>query len=110
MIAWSRSPRTRSGAGIAAIFASTALSPSTVSALARGRAAPFFAAPFFPADLVLLVALRLLSAIFVSFRDADSSAGSTGSVSSRNFDEFRYGFVLETDSTPTVWRPCLPDN
>src|ERR1700732_4718408 len=32
MIAWSRSPRARSGAGIAAIFASTALSPSALSA------------------------------------------------------------------------------
>ena len=32
MIAWSRSPRARSGAGIAAICASTALSPSALSA------------------------------------------------------------------------------
>src|SRR5258708_26412847 len=31
MIAWSRSPRARSGSGIAAIFASTALSPSALS-------------------------------------------------------------------------------
>src|SRR5436190_9964270 len=39
MIAWSRSPRARSGPGIAAIFASTALSPSALSARgeARGR-------------------------------------------------------------------------
>src|SRR5579872_3425464 len=45
MIAWSRSPRARSGPGIAAIFATTALSPSALSARGPGRADPFFA-PF----------------------------------------------------------------
>src|SRR6516164_8718533 len=44
MIAWSRSPRARSGPGIAAIVASTALSPSALSARGPGRAAAFFAA------------------------------------------------------------------
>src|SRR5207302_6960389 len=47
MIAWSRSPMARSGSGIAAIFASTALSPS---ALVRARAAA-------PGGLQLLDAL-----------------------------------------------------
>src|SRR5437899_8070378 len=42
MIAWSRSPRARSGSGIAAIFASTALSPSALSARGPRRAAAFF--------------------------------------------------------------------
>src|SRR5258708_3703344 len=63
MIAWSRSPRVRSGSGIAAIFASTALSPSALSARGPGRAAAFFAA-----FLVVLSALRILSVIFVLFR------------------------------------------
>src|SRR5258708_7070688 len=62
MIAWSRSPRARSGAGIAAIVASTALSPSALSARGPGRAAAFFAA-----FLVVLLALRPLSVIFRSF-------------------------------------------
>src|SRR6516164_3047839 len=44
MIAWSRSPKARSGPGISAIFASTALSPSALSARGPGRAAAFFAA------------------------------------------------------------------
>src|SRR5262249_55057521 len=44
MIAWSRSPVTRSGSGIAAIFARTALSPSASSARGPGRAAAFLAA------------------------------------------------------------------
>src|SRR4051794_12642057 len=44
MIAWSRSPMARSGCGISAIFASTALSPSALSARGPGRAAAFFAA------------------------------------------------------------------
>src|SRR5262249_11533750 len=44
MIAWRRSPMARYGPGIAAIFASTALSPSALSARGRGRAAAFFAA------------------------------------------------------------------
>src|SRR6516225_9118111 len=44
MIAWSRAPRARSGPGIAAIVASTALSPSALSARGAGRAAAFFAA------------------------------------------------------------------
>src|SRR5207248_7001237 len=44
MIAWSRSPRARSGSGIAAIVVSTALSPSALSARGPGRAAAFFAA------------------------------------------------------------------
>src|SRR5574341_230369 len=39
MIAWSRLPIARSGSGISAIFASTALSPSAWSAPGRGRAA-----------------------------------------------------------------------
>jgi hypothetical protein len=58
MIAWSRSPRARSGSGIAAIVASTALSPSALSARGPGRAAAFFAA-----CLVVLLALRPLSVI-----------------------------------------------
>src|SRR5579863_5355575 len=41
MIAWSRSPMTRSGAGIVAIFASTTLSPSALSARGPRRAAAF---------------------------------------------------------------------
>src|SRR5947209_9048237 len=44
MIAWSRSPRARSGPGIAAMFASTALSPSALSGRGPGRAAALFAA------------------------------------------------------------------
>src|SRR5712691_5584358 len=44
MMAWSRSPMARYGSGIAAIFASTALSPSALSARGPGRAAAFFAA------------------------------------------------------------------
>src|SRR5229473_1319630 len=44
MIAWSRSPMARSGPGIVAIFASTALSPSALSARGAGRGAAFFAA------------------------------------------------------------------
>src|SRR5271163_3071902 len=43
-IAWSRSPMARSGSGIAAIVASTALSPSALSARGPGRAVTFFAA------------------------------------------------------------------
>src|SRR6266700_2772015 len=61
MIAWSRSPSARSGSGIAAIFASTALSPSALSARGPGRAAVFFAA-----CLAVLLALRLLSVTYVS--------------------------------------------
>src|SRR5206468_7007666 len=61
MSAWSRSPRARSGPGITAIVASTALSPSALSASGTGRAAAFFAA-----CLVVLLALRLLSVIFRS--------------------------------------------
>src|SRR5437879_9429388 len=44
MTAWSRSPMARSGPGIAAILASTALSPSALSARGAGRGAAFFAA------------------------------------------------------------------
>jgi len=62
MIAWSRSLMARSGSAISAIFASTALSPSPLSARGVGRAAAFFAA-----FLVVLLALRLLSVIFRSF-------------------------------------------
>src|SRR5436190_21279914 len=62
MIAWSRSPRARSGSDISAIFASTALSPSALSARGPGRAAAFLAA-----FLVVVLALRTLSAIFRSF-------------------------------------------
>src|ERR1700733_8284490 len=51
MIAWSRSPMARSGSSISAIFASTALSPSALSARGPGRAAAFF-----EAFLVLLLA------------------------------------------------------
>ena len=40
MIAWSRSPMARSGSGIAAIFASTALSPSALSARGPRRPPP----------------------------------------------------------------------
>src|SRR5579864_5904547 len=43
MIAWSRSPRARSASGIAASCASTALSPSALSARGAGRGAAFFA-------------------------------------------------------------------
>src|SRR5438045_9165186 len=42
MTAWSRSPMARSVPGIAAIAASTALSPSALSARGPGRAAAFF--------------------------------------------------------------------
>jgi hypothetical protein len=52
----------RSGSGISAIFASTALSPSASTARGPGRAAAFFAAFF-----VVLLALRALSVIFVPF-------------------------------------------
>src|SRR5437763_12120978 len=69
MIACSRSPRARSGPGIAAIFASTALSPSALSARGPGRAAAFFAAV-----LVVLLALRILSIILPSFARASSHA------------------------------------
>src|SRR6266702_2483824 len=41
MMAWSRSPMARYGSGIAAIFASTALSPSALSARGPRRAAAF---------------------------------------------------------------------
>src|SRR5919198_2940206 len=41
MMAWIRSPRARSGAGIAAIFSSTALSPSALPAREPRRAAAF---------------------------------------------------------------------
>src|SRR5256712_10191097 len=41
MTAWSRSPMARSGSGISAIFASTALSPSALSARGPRRAAAF---------------------------------------------------------------------
>src|SRR5262249_31581033 len=41
MIAWSRSPMTRSGCGSAAIFASTALSPSALSVRRPRRASAF---------------------------------------------------------------------
>ncbi len=41
MIAWSRSPMARSGSGISAIFASTALSPSALSARGPRRASAF---------------------------------------------------------------------
>src|SRR5712692_6875295 len=41
MTAWSRSPMARSGSGISAIFASTALSPSALSARGPRRAATF---------------------------------------------------------------------
>src|SRR5256886_2087302 len=41
MIAWSRSPRARSGWGIAAIFASTSLSPSALAPRGPRRAAAF---------------------------------------------------------------------
>src|SRR6266581_2911546 len=41
MIAWSRSPMARSGSGISAIFASTALSPSALSARGPRRADAF---------------------------------------------------------------------
>src|SRR5256885_6954220 len=60
MTAWSRSPMARSASGISAIFASTALSPSALSARGPRRAAAFFAA-----CLVVLLALRVLSVIFV---------------------------------------------
>src|SRR6266516_4447675 len=41
MMAWSRSPRARSGSGISAIFASTSLSPSALAARGPRRAAAF---------------------------------------------------------------------
>src|SRR5207237_7521231 len=44
MIAWSRSPMARYGPGIAATFASTALSPSALSARGPGRPAAVVAA------------------------------------------------------------------
>src|SRR2546422_10516280 len=45
MMAWSRSPTARSGAGIAAIFASTALSSSALPARGPRRAAAFSSSP-----------------------------------------------------------------
>src|SRR5438552_2765957 len=62
MIAWSRSPRARSGPGIAAIVASTAASPSALSARGPGRAAAFLGAGF---------------AVFVAFLAAFVSAMET---------------------------------
>src|SRR5437667_286574 len=53
-------PMARSGWGISAIFASTALSPSALSARGPGRAAAIFAA-----CLAVLLALRILLVIFV---------------------------------------------
>src|SRR4249919_1878032 len=41
MTAWSRSPMARSGSGISAIFASTAVSPSSLAARGPRRAAAF---------------------------------------------------------------------
>src|SRR5437879_5609032 len=61
----------RSGSGISAIFASTALSPSALSACGPGRAAAFFAA-----CLVVLLALRIFSVICVRFSlDTSEAAG-----------------------------------
>src|SRR5262249_42801790 len=71
MIAWSRSAMARSGSGIAAIFASTALSPSALSA--GGRAAAFFAA-----CLVVFLALRIFSVIFRSLSLNDSRVAGDG--------------------------------
>src|SRR5262249_40839390 len=62
MIAWSRSLMVRSGSGIVAILASTALSPSALSARGLGRARAFFAA-----CLVVLLALRIRSVILFPF-------------------------------------------
>src|SRR5262245_29353082 len=61
MIAWNLSAMARSGPGIAAMFASTALSPSAVSARGPGRAAAFFAA-----CLVVLLPLRISFFILVT--------------------------------------------
>src|SRR5205807_10211663 len=98
MIAWRRSPRARSGSGIAAIVASTALSPSALSAREPRRAAAFFSwrysfiaarsssvnPTFFAAFLVVLLGLRLLSAIFRSF-SLDGLCDMLGSRPSRPF-------------------------
>ena len=75
MIAWSRSPRARSGSGIAAIFASTALSPSALSARGPRRAAfsswarSFIAARSSSVNpvVVLPIALVLLADFCVPF-------------------------------------------
>src|SRR3989304_4807614 len=76
MIAWSRLPMARSGSGISAIFASTALSPSSLSARGPRRAAAFssWARAFIaarsssvnPLDF-LLIAVVLLADSCVSF-------------------------------------------
>src|SRR5437870_9258656 len=75
MIAWSRSPRARSGAGISAILTSTALSPSALSAREPRRADAFsswtrsFIAPrsssVNPSDVFLIAGL--LADFCVSF-------------------------------------------
>src|SRR5205823_1461033 len=81
MIAWSRSPMARYGPGIAPIFASTALSPSALSARGPGRAAAFFAA----ACLVVLLSLRKLSVIFCSLSlDTSEAAGGGHSRTARS--------------------------
>src|SRR6266705_644700 len=76
MIAWSRLAMARSGAGISAIFASTSLSPSTLSARGPRRASAFssWARSFIAARSssvnpvnFLLTALLLLADFWVSF-------------------------------------------
>src|SRR5215467_6223025 len=80
MIAWSRSPIARSGAGIAAIFASTALSPSALPALgpafsswtrsliAARSSSVNPSTSFLPVTVVLLAAFRVL--FFAGFLSA----------------------------------------
>jgi hypothetical protein len=73
MTAWSRSPNARSGSGISAILASTALSPSAFPFFARASAFSSLARSFIaarsssekPAD-VLPVAVVLLADFWVS--------------------------------------------
>src|SRR3989442_5835645 len=74
MIAWSRSALARSGSGIAAIFASTSLSPSALSLFARAAALSSWLRSFIaarsssvnPLDF-LLSAVVLLADFCVSF-------------------------------------------
>src|SRR5437879_13351137 len=86
MTAWSRSPMARSGSGISAIFASTAFSPSALSARGARRADAFSSwwrsfiaarsSSVHPSD-VLSIAV-LLADFFVSFIAGFLSARSDG--------------------------------
>src|SRR5713101_5296720 len=133
MIAWSRLPMVRSGSGISAIFASTALSPSALSASGLGRAAAFsswmrsFIAPrsssVNPLNF-LLVAVVLLAdscvpfcAGFMEF-DSSSEIKYISRVHSLRFNQLRWALVIGTarnrqrhsstwESNPIAFEPRL---